>query len=241
MNQFKFEKGVRYIKIYGLQRSGTNFAADLLNRNFKNTKALVNIGGWKHGTYAAPYILGKEVDVLVIVKEPFAWLRSMYDYWGPNRKLNIGPDLRNVAFEQFLKSPVVFEMQQGIPYLFRAANPIQYWNNMNFHYLSIRMEEKKMIVLSYEALIAEFDVSMLKLADYFDLDPVSSDLEFTKEPNEFKPSEETPTTTDEEFVDRLNYYKNKEYMKYYSQDLLQFVGLNLDREVLTKVGYHLGR
>ena len=239
MRDFKLEKHTKYIKIYGLQRTGTNFITDLINRNFQNTKVLVNIGGWKHGTYAAPMILGQEVDILVVSKNPLAWLRSMYEYWGPNRERNIGPDLRNVAFEQFVKSPVVFEKQKDIPYLFRAANPVQYWNNMYFHYLSIFTEQKRCIAISYESVLSDFYKSMLKLSDFFDLEPVSEDLEFTQEQKEFIPSSETPKTKDQPFS-KLEYYKQRGYMKYYSQDLLEFVVNQLDREVLSKLGYQIG-
>ncbi len=78
------------IKIHGLQRSGTNYLAYLINQNF-DAKALVNAGGWKHGPYMAHWELGREVHVAVITKNPYAWLVSLYNYWGPKRAKNIGP------------------------------------------------------------------------------------------------------------------------------------------------------
>lgn len=42
-----------YIKIYGLQRSGTNYLKALLEHNF-DVRVLQNIGGWKHGKVGTP-------------------------------------------------------------------------------------------------------------------------------------------------------------------------------------------
>lgn len=237
---FEFQDGIQYIKIFGLQRSGTNYLTDLINRNFKNTRVLVNIGGWKHGTYCAPYVLGQEVDVVVLVKNPYSWLRSVYEYWGPNRKKNIGPDLRSVAFEQFVRSRAVFEQQRGIPFLYRAANPIQYWNNMCFHWISVQMESKRCVMVSYETLLSNFDLTMLRLTDIFDLSPMSDSLEYTSSTKVFEPSEEEPNTSDEDFA-KSDYYTQRGYMRYYSQDLIEFVNSQLDRDVMSKCGYNLER
>ena len=67
MVEYPFEEDIHYIKIFGLQRTGTNFLTDLINKNFKKTKVLVNVGGWKHGTYHTPPIMGREIDVVVLV------------------------------------------------------------------------------------------------------------------------------------------------------------------------------
>lgn len=39
----------KFIKLYGLPRSGTNYIKFLLQINFQNTTVLMNILGWKHG------------------------------------------------------------------------------------------------------------------------------------------------------------------------------------------------
>ncbi len=236
----ELQDGIKYIKIFGLQRTGTNYVTDLINRNFKNTKVLVNIGGWKHGTYQTPPIVGRELDVVIVVKNPYSWLRSMYDYWGPERKKNIGPDLTDTAFEQFVRSRVVFEQQRDIPFLFRAANPIQYWNNMNFHYISIRMQSQRCIMISYETLLKDFDLTMLRITDLFDLEPVSDNLEFVTCTKIYEPSQEDPHIGEEDFS-KHKYYTQRGYMRYYSQDLLEFVNNQLDHEVMTKCGYNLER
>ena len=146
MNVFELDPSTEYIKIHGLQRSGTNYVSHLINENFENTKVLVNTGGWKHGFYMAPWVLGKEVHVVVVVKNPYAWLVSVYDYW-TTRRLNVGPDLRGVPFTDFVRNRIYFEKQRDVPYLFRASNPVQHWNDMCFHWTSILFNENRIRII----------------------------------------------------------------------------------------------
>jgi hypothetical protein len=44
---------MHYIKIYGMKRSGTNVLKFLLEENFKDVFAMMNVLGWKHGPHAA--------------------------------------------------------------------------------------------------------------------------------------------------------------------------------------------
>jgi len=45
-------QGTRWIKQYGLKRTGTNLLRYLLEENFRETRVLVNILGWKHGPWS---------------------------------------------------------------------------------------------------------------------------------------------------------------------------------------------
>lgn len=65
------------VKIYGLQRTGTNYAQKLLELNY-HINIWVNKGGWKHGVYCLSSRLNEEVDCLVIAKHPLAWLDSWH-------------------------------------------------------------------------------------------------------------------------------------------------------------------
>lgn len=72
------------MKIYGLKRTGTNFLAKLLIRNF-HVECPENYNGWKHGAYVQ-HLLGEEVPFIVVIKHPLSWIDSLYDHidsnWG---------------------------------------------------------------------------------------------------------------------------------------------------------------
>lgn len=230
VHQFTFEAGTEYIKVHGLQRSGTNYLGHLIEENFENTKSLMNVGGWKHGPYCAPWSLGREVHVLTITKNPYSWLVSLYYYWS---ETDIGPDLTNVSFGEFVRSKAVFEQQQGIPYLMLASNPVQHWNSMNYHWLSIRMNQKKSLVIPYEALLVNVGQA---------LEVIAADLGVKVKAKPVVPNsimqvgEEQPKQTDEAFY-KSDYYLKQHYLEEYDDDLLRFVNSQLDPEVMSTLGY----
>lgn len=228
---------IEYIKIHGLQRSGTNYLAHLIDENFKKTKALVNLGGWKHGAYSAPWYLGKEVHVAVIVKNPYSWLASCYRYWGPGKKLRIGPSLDGVSFDHFVRNRCYFERQRDVPFLFRASNPVQHWNNMNFHWMSIRMNAKRLFVIAYEKLVEDNEKILNAMQEHLNLERSNADLVGCDKT--FKPAGEKAKPTDEKWD--KSYYANAEYMKMYSQDLLDFVNEELDMDIMVKLAYNYAK
>ena len=229
---FELKKDHEYIKIYGLQRSGTNYLTHLINENLEKTQVLVNLGGWKHGHYAAPWMVGKEVHVLLITKNPYSWLVSVYNYWGVNRKINVGPDLRGVSFEDFLKNKLYLEKQRDIPYLFRSSNPIQHWNNMNFHWMTVRLNQKKLLHVSYEELIEEPEATVKSVAENYDLKIKN---EIKNEEKIFTPSGETPKTGEEKF--NKDFYSQNQFMNMYTPELIEYVNEQLDLDVVLRLGY----
>lgn len=230
---------VKFIKIYGLQRSGTNYVTHLLNTNFKNTKVLVNVGGWKHGHYAIPYIFPEEIDSAIVFKNPYAWLWSVYEYWGPNKKLNIGPNLEGVSFEQFVKSRATYEVQKGVPYLIRAANAVQYWNNMNYHWLTIMPQKSRVCHITYESVLASMHKTLLQLMEVYGLDPVSENLDFKGSNYTFTPSGENLKENKESKFSKQSYYTQSKYLEHYTPELIDFVNQNLDQEVMQRLGYRM--
>jgi hypothetical protein len=231
ITHFVPESDIEYIKIYGLQRAGTNYLAMLVNDNFRNVESLINVGGWKHGHYYAPWVLGQEVHVLTITKNPYAWLSSLYKYWtnNPNR---VGPNLTGVSFDQFVRSKTEFERQDGIPFLYRAQNPVQFWNDMNFHWMSIRLKEKKALVIPYEAILMNGAGVMESVGKELGLIPLPS---FTDTSWSVLPSEEKPKIG-ETLADREHYLKEK-YLDEYSPETLGFINSQLDKEVMAALGY----
>lgn len=229
------DPSVEYIKIYGLQRSGTNFVASVLNENFQNTKVLVNLGGWKHGYYAAPWILGQEVHVLVVAKNPYAWLVSVYEYWTSHEQgSKVGPDLFGVPFSEFVTNRLCLERQQENPFLYRASNPVQHWNNMYYHWMSVYTNEKKTIGISYESFLTMPLATTDLLGNSFGLK--RTDRPIYINPKILEPGTES-MNVGTRMWDRHDYYHRKDYLNYYTPSLLNFVNSQLDLEVMVMFGY----
>lgn len=229
LEEFIFKTDLRYVKVHGLQRSGTNYLTYLIDKNL-NAKTLVNAGGWKHGPWCAPWVLGEEVDTIVVVKNPYSWLVSVFNYWKDN---TIGMDLSSASFQDFVTSRAVFEEAPGVPSLFRASNPVQYWNNMNFHWASIQMNQKKMLVVAYEMAKSDPETALKFIADNFGLEVKSTNVP----QNRLEAGEEVAIESDKPFDH--DYDKEGKYFSYYTKELVEYVNRELDLDLMRHLGYNL--
>ena len=81
----------KYIKIYGIERSGTVFTQELIDLNLKGTYPISNGFGWKHGevqdhlewlngSEADDYFkeaYNSEVGCVIVIKNPYSWYNSI--------------------------------------------------------------------------------------------------------------------------------------------------------------------
>jgi hypothetical protein len=230
VKEYELNVWTEYVKVHGLQRAGTNYLAHLVNENFLNVQSLVNVGGWKHGHYCAPWTLGQEVHILIATKNPYAWLVSLYKYWQTK-----DADLGGQTFDAFVRGRAVFERASGTPFLLRAANPVQHWNDMNYHWLSIRMNEKKVLAVPYEALLLETDAVLNAIGTDLGLER-SDQLVLPRK--KLLPGNEEVIFSDEDWQDR-DYYLKEKFLKAFTPELIAFVNSNLDKEVVGTLGYSL--
>lgn len=212
------------VKIYGLQRSGTNYLTYLLKENIEDVKVLVNEGGWKHGHYVE-----SSAHHVIVTKNPYSWLVSVYEYWSSGNK--IGPDLRGVPFGEFIHNRVYVEAQKGVPYLIRASNPVQHWNNMNFHWLSV--QTKSLFVAKYEQLLSEPQACVQRIASAFHGKLRATFVACDKTTI---PADEDPKLS-EDVWGKAKYYKEEQYLSYFTPELFKFVNEELDLDVMVSLNY----
>jgi hypothetical protein len=86
---------ISHFQVFGERRSGTNFAHSLLKENLK-IKGVYNYG-WKHGAPVMP-VIPNDVLFLVLVRNPFEWLRSLHS--APFE----APEMNGLSFTDFLRS-----------------------------------------------------------------------------------------------------------------------------------------
>src|SRR5215472_3933034 len=136
---------MKEIKEYGLHRSGTNFLRVILQENYEVT-LLTNTGGWKHGFYELPQRLGREVDVAICVKNPYAWLLSFYNHLQREQ---------NIPFAEFVQQPLNFERPERQDRALIADGPAQLWVQMYEHWLAIELKNHRRFLFRYEDVLAE--------------------------------------------------------------------------------------
>lgn len=249
------------LKQHGLQRSGTNYLRYLLEENYCS-QVFINKGGWKHGYYVAPITLGYEISCVLSVKNPYAWFISMYEYInGKSHKItnpkdrigelapsdaNAKVEIGDKEWDKFLYNPlivngVIFNDKKRYECKMRAGNPIQYWNNMNYHWMKIKYEDKdlKTYIVRHEDLLENPEEHLNKTFG-----------EIRKQKSDFRDTQNEALATwdahkaDEivskkSFADRKKYYLEKKYMDYYNIQKLAFIAKELDKEVMKVLKYEI--
>ncbi|MCE9630543.1 MAG: hypothetical protein K8S94_07480 [Planctomycetia bacterium] len=148
------------VAIMGGLRTGTNYLKFLLESNYV-VRGEFNGFGWKHGGVpilpAGGPCAYPDIPLCYIVKNPFAFVRSLHSYHC--RKRDQGHAISLVAAEpwdEFLTSPIViFDSQlAGSPQL-RFANPVHYWNFLYWNLETLDRQRFRVWGVNYEDLVAD--------------------------------------------------------------------------------------
>jgi len=225
------------IKLFGLQRTCTNYIESLCKLNFGDQIAFCK-DAWKHGPFHAhnqkEILWGDDTNIIVAVKNPYAWMFSCYNYWKVMD--GIGPDLRNISFEEFVTaSPVVLEGSSDVPYLFRASSLMNYYNNMYFHWLSIR--DCNLCVIRYEDILNDFEKTLCDIARQFalkiqsyltniDTEIIWGEHNYTDEQRAYIESKAGKFT-------KKRFYLDEEYMDAYTDSMLKFIEMDWDYSLMS--------
>jgi len=234
---------MKEIKEYGLHRSGTNFLRVILQENYQ-VVLLTNTGGWKHGYYELLQRLGRELDIAICVKNPYAWLLSFYNHLQPEKK---------ITFAEFLRQPLNLERPERQDRALIADGPAQLWVQMYEHWLGIELKDHRRFLFRYEEVLADPRGSIAQLVKELELQRrrpwhyrLRNSLGLASgEPRFFLPSIRlgaVPQNYKGKHIKRgeefnAGQYTRHEYLNSYTPEMLEFVNQQLKPELLHKLGY----
>lgn len=229
------------VKVFGIQRSGTNFLSILLQENYQ-VRVLVTTGGPKHDHYQVPLHMGMELKSVVCTKNPYAWLASIHKYCTEHNLQDTPLPMKEFVCNRFVirRTLVGAHIDEFFRYTTtRAANPVQYWNNYNFHWL--RQADSigvPYVILQYEKLLSDTKSYMEALANLLELERI--DGEFYIPQKRLKGWGDAPTknnaTEDEPFT-RKQYFLDKQYLDLFDKEDIEFINSQLDNEVMNALSY----
>jgi len=210
---------MRFIKMYGLQRTHTNWMEWILAANFDVT-VLVNEMGWKHGSIntndpdwtqlaTVPKLRGKvpalqaayqqgELKWCFCVKNPFAWYRSFRAY------------------------------RQGAS----LTEAMQMWNQRNAHYLQYFEAHKANCgFVRYEALLGSSHRVLSRLAKKLQLTRTTTKAFVLAQKIMNKGSQETRKPFDP------SYYLQHRYLDDLTPDIIRIILKLVNRDLVSKFDY----
>jgi len=222
---------IKYFKIYGQLRSGTNYLSTLIINNFSETTVFMNIGGWKHGKlieYPNNYELLNTVDsitknncniqetinlfknnnvkFLVIVKNPYMWIHSVSIY--KNKEIT----------REFI------------------IDNISIWNETYSNYKDY-IQCGKAYLVKYEILLEEPNEILDKINNKFNL--TKKNPEYVLEKNILSANCDYNIGRTKKRVFDKNKYISPNITNYLSNDIIEIISENIDKTLMKFYDYDL--
>lgn len=173
---------------------------------------------WKHKELVDTEKLYKDVFYVVVVKNPYTFLLSLYKKSYHIKKAH------SVSFLEFLKSPIKALKREGEGYY---LNPIELWKRKTKNLRFLQENNNNIIVVRYEDLLANPEKEILKICKNGNLQLKDKFVNYSK-------------STKNKSLD-FNFYKNKylseEWKKDFKQDELKFIKEQLDVELMKEFNY----
>lgn len=221
-------------------RAGTNYLRYLLEVNYR-VRVNYDAYGWKHA--GVPFRFRRRratafrPPILAIAKNPFAYVVSLHRYYN-ERGSNI---IAEKAWDSFLTKPFVISnrsRERSVQYYF--ANPVQYWNFINWNLTFTPKLTLHSAMISYDALLCDPQGEVSKVAEALNLrrknqefrapDGLMRRLGSRKyDPNEmFEEDKPSPS---------VDFYLGKHYLEFFSETQRRFVASHADRKLCEKLGF----
>jgi hypothetical protein len=204
-------------KLFGLQRTCTNLLLQALRKTYV-IESLEDNYEWKHGAIGPVADTG--AATVCSVKDPFAWLSSMYRFAHTTPDKDHCPLFDTAwSFAEFLRQPH-----------YTWPNPAQRWNAMNTHYADwVAQHPEQGFLVHSERLMGTGNQERVirEIGDHFGWTggPV------TFQERVFHDGSEAHVRMD------FEYYLSKAYLAEYSTEDLQFVRRALDLSLARRLGY----
>jgi len=228
---------MKYFKIYGKQRTGTNYIATTLQDNFIDTKVFMNVGGWKHGELITipdnvnlinrvDKITQKNINVnetidlfknnqvffIVMIKNPYTWINSMY---------NIYKKITNINQDIFV------------------INQIKLWNKIYLDYKE-HIESGKAYLIKYETLLQEPDKVLKDIEKKYNLERKYEDS-FKLQKNKLAACLDIDIGRCYDKIFDPSIYINTQIDQILSKNTIEIINKNIDIDLMNYYNYDIGK
>lgn len=168
----------KIFKIYGLQRTKTNYFQSLLNLNFSDIIVLSNLSGWKHGLVQTSIDWSGDnwEETLEISKQYYA--HNMSESKGQSKSIHEAFKNKSVGFIFSYRNPYTNYMSREKHYHDKKKfikEFIYNWNLKNNNYMSFYNQNENCFMFKFEDLVDNNKSSILdSFSKKFDLEPSKS-------------------------------------------------------------------
>tara|TARA_R110000824_G_scaffold392752_1_gene591345 strand:+ start:1205 stop:2107 length:903 start_codon:yes stop_codon:yes gene_type:complete len=207
----KEERGNKEVSIKGLERSGTGFVYDLLEKNLLSTELEQ---AEKHHYYSTPTSVSAKVPhldvdspVILCVKNPYSWWLSFSDFGKTGREVENSRDYSD------------------------PKECIELWNSF---YNSWINSKRDTLILRYEDILVDEKKEIERVSKFLGVRHTRIGFKVEQYINNYV-SRQTETLGGK--FDRKDYFLSKRYLDSMKDEDIISIYNDLDRKLLRKLGY----
>lgn len=199
------------IKIHGCMKSGTNLLEFHL-RNYFRCEPLVNEHAWKHGP------INKELSAshVIIYKDVFAWLHSMFGYlqwYRSNKNLSYCMNSPASDFKQFIRSSYKYKIDNHV---MNYENPVLIYKNSHDSWLDSECRGAKIFV-RYEDVLLKTTESLDEVCRSMSQKCGGRNIVYPRGGQSYEGFKHRSTSSDPDY-EKMEFYRNREYMKQFDEE-----------------------
>jgi len=211
---------MKIVKQYGLMRSGTNFAEIVFTSNYDVEFLSYDTTGSKHARPLRKKLIPKPDFILLCVKDPYAWIDSIFRRFVQKGKLKIG------TFRPWLERA----LERPPKTIDCRRTPMDVWNEFNRYWLDCDVAPVHVLKSEDTLRVKDLKKTFNKLARAMGIKRVGPGWEipsfYVRSSTKVRPKAFRPA-----------YYLERKYMARFGKDLAVEVGKRLDTEVMGRLGY----
>ena len=217
----------REYRLFGLQRSGTNYLDQLIDENFENTHNLMHTTRmWKHRINPPKNIEGDKI--IVIYKNPYKWIESIIrnaeDFFIGQKTYDCK------VVEGFDESAIVWKKTKG-PGAINGMRPMNLVNSAKVykHHTEKWVFSNKHFIVRYEDLLLDESKEAV-------LDDIGSFLSAKRRSDMIREPVKVPRSTT--FTgEKRRYFLSENNLKCLTEDNIEQINSVLDIDFLDKLKY----
>jgi hypothetical protein len=222
---------LKYFKIYGHLRTGTNYISSLIINNFLETTIFMNIGGWKHGKIIEYPNNDELVNTVNIITKKNIDIYKTINLFKNN----------NVKFIVMIKNPYMWICSVSI-FTKKVINRrfvikyITHWNDIYSNYKDY-IECGKAHLVKYETLLQEPHETLENIKNKYNL--TKKNLEYILENNILCANNDTNIGKTKNMLFNKNKYISPNIKNHLSNDIINIINENIDKTLMKFYEYEI--
>jgi hypothetical protein len=220
-----------YFKIYGKQRTGTNYISSVLLDNFIDVKVFMNVGGWKHGNFIViPNKINLVNSVDITTKNEID-IDQTIDLF-KNNKVNFIVIIKNPymwvhSICKYYNKPIQNELF--------VIEQIKIWNEIYSEYKQY-IENGKAYLVKYEILLQEPNKVLEDLIKKFDLKRKNEKLFILEKYKMDRNADINIRNHTNELFDKTKYI-NPNIDRFLPKNIIKIINNNIDFKLMSFYNY----